>query len=422
MSAVAVAPTNRPDDTAFKQQRLKAWQPILTPLWVIMTFTIIGIIFIPIGIVLKSEADGIYEQVIVYDSTRPDVNCTISQNNQGYNAIAADTPMSCSLSFTFTQAVPYNSPVNVYYQLTNFYQNHRRYVKSFDSTQLLGGYVSASALSTACDPNASYVSSENGLIYAPCGLIATSFFNDAFVFTSYNNIASGSGTPVYVNETGIAWTSDLENLYRNPTNPSGGPDVLNNWNTYQYLWQTYDQMSCYSGSTRTACYTWANVTGIPTAFGNGCAKCPPGSTAVYQGGIPPPGGPENFDPTPGIPGDALSSYGFRDEHFIVWMRTAGLPQFRKLYGVLKPPVGGFQKGDTVVFDVVTNFEVASFGGTKALVLSTSAPTGGRSDVLGVAYIVVGTICLGLALAFLTKHLVAPRKLGDPQYIVWRHAK
>jgi hypothetical protein len=36
-------------DTAFKQQRLKAWQPILTPKTVLPTFFIVGIIFAPLG-------------------------------------------------------------------------------------------------------------------------------------------------------------------------------------------------------------------------------------------------------------------------------------------------------------------------------------------------------------------------------------
>jgi hypothetical protein len=36
-------------DTAFKQQRLKAWQPILTPKTVLPTLFIIGLLFAPIG-------------------------------------------------------------------------------------------------------------------------------------------------------------------------------------------------------------------------------------------------------------------------------------------------------------------------------------------------------------------------------------
>jgi len=39
-------------DTAFKQQRLKAWQPILTPATVLPTFFLVGIIFVPLGGVL----------------------------------------------------------------------------------------------------------------------------------------------------------------------------------------------------------------------------------------------------------------------------------------------------------------------------------------------------------------------------------
>ena len=46
-------------DTPFKQQRLKAWQPILTPNWVIGTFAVVGLLFIPIGIVLHIESNNV---------------------------------------------------------------------------------------------------------------------------------------------------------------------------------------------------------------------------------------------------------------------------------------------------------------------------------------------------------------------------
>ena len=51
--------SRKPEDTPFKQQRLKAWQPILTPNWVIGTFFIVGLIFIPIGVVLHTESENV---------------------------------------------------------------------------------------------------------------------------------------------------------------------------------------------------------------------------------------------------------------------------------------------------------------------------------------------------------------------------
>jgi hypothetical protein len=41
--------SRRPPNTAFRQQRLKAWQPILTPKTVLPLFFVVGIIFAPIG-------------------------------------------------------------------------------------------------------------------------------------------------------------------------------------------------------------------------------------------------------------------------------------------------------------------------------------------------------------------------------------
>ena len=41
--------TRRPKDVALTQQRMKSWQPLLDPKWIIITYLCIGIIFIPTG-------------------------------------------------------------------------------------------------------------------------------------------------------------------------------------------------------------------------------------------------------------------------------------------------------------------------------------------------------------------------------------
>jgi len=77
------------------------------------------------------------------------------------------------------------------------------------------------------------------------------------------------------------------------------------------------------------------------------------------------------------------------------MRTAGLPQFRKLFGVLKDglPAGKYK------LSIDNNYDVSSFSGSKALVFSTTNILGGRNYFLSIAYIVVGILCLILALIF-----------------------
>ena len=77
------------------------------------------------------------------------------------------------------------------------------------------------------------------------------------------------------------------------------------------------------------------------------------------------------------------------------MRTAGLPQFRKLYGVLKD---GLAKGEYTL-KIQNSYDVSSFSGSKAFVLSTTNILGGKNYFLSIAYIVVGVLCLILALIF-----------------------
>ena len=41
--------TNRPNDTAFAQQRIQAWHPILDPVWAICALFYVGAILVPTG-------------------------------------------------------------------------------------------------------------------------------------------------------------------------------------------------------------------------------------------------------------------------------------------------------------------------------------------------------------------------------------
>lgn len=50
---------NRPDNTAFTQQRLPAWQPMLSAGIVIPGFVIIGLAFIGIGVALFVTSQSI---------------------------------------------------------------------------------------------------------------------------------------------------------------------------------------------------------------------------------------------------------------------------------------------------------------------------------------------------------------------------
>lgn len=46
-------------DTAFNQQRLKSWQPLLTPKVVLPSYFIVGLFFIPIGIALFYASENV---------------------------------------------------------------------------------------------------------------------------------------------------------------------------------------------------------------------------------------------------------------------------------------------------------------------------------------------------------------------------
>ena len=93
------------------------------------------------------------------------------------------------------------------------------------------------------------------------------------------------------------------------------------------------------------------------------------------------------------------------EDLIVWMRTAALPTFRKLYGRIYVDL---KENDTITVQLENTYNTYSFSGKKKLVLSTATWIGGKNDFLGLAYLTVGGICFFLAFAFTLLYLIKPR--------------
>ena len=92
-----------------------------------------------------------------------------------------------------------------------------------------------------------------------------------------------------------------------------------------------------------------------------------------------------------------------DEHFIVWMRPAGLPDFRKLWGRIEKR--DLKKGDKLHITVENNYDVDKFSGDKSIILSTSNVFGGDNTFLGICFVVVGGISLLLGIGFIINHFI-----------------
>ena len=141
----------------------------------------------------------------------------------------------------FTIDANLQPPVYVYYELNNYFQNHRVYLESRDDDQLYGTYKNVDQLDS-CTPiivnnqvksslynfnNSSQLDPNDPA--TPCGLIAQTFFNGKEIFwrmreikiikfnsaDNYTLYPLKNGTPgakIAINESNISWKYDRDNF------------------------------------------------------------------------------------------------------------------------------------------------------------------------------------------------------------------
>jgi len=121
-------------------------------------------------------------------------------------------------------------PIYMYYELSNFYQNHRRFVKSRSDMQLRGSNVTNKNDLSACEPYLSFQNSNDpNLFYLPCGLIAKNLFSDVLM------LKTESGRLVNVSKKGIAWESDVNEKFNNPSNTTPGIRTIPNFKDEDFI-------------------------------------------------------------------------------------------------------------------------------------------------------------------------------------------
>lgn len=335
--------TRRPLNTAFRQQRLRAWQPNLSPQNTLPTLLVLVALFVPIGIGLLVSALNVQDLTIRYDQ------CASFATQDAYSTVPSrftsahfkentllqprwrliqenDDTQSCILDFEIPNDV--KSPIYIYYKLTNFYQNHRVYIESYDLDQLKGSAISADSLDKHCDPLRK--DNQTGKVIYPCGLVANSMFNDTF--DPWLKGVDGNTADFPLTNNGTAWSTDRHRYHPTQYNAS---DIVPPPNWAKMFPHGYNE---------------TNVPDIQTW-----------------------------------------------QEFQVWMRTAALPTFYKR--VLQNESATLPRGHYSM-TIGMNFPVESFNGTKTFVLTTNSIMGAKNIWLGVVYLIIAAVSIAFAILFL----------------------
>ena len=335
------------------------------------------------GFKIDSIQNDVFEEIITCDEYKPDYNINDTVCGIGDNFTAGRV---CNVTFTTPRDL--YPPILIHYGIQNFHQNHRSYYRSKDPYQLLGRVGGQDAISAEdCQP----LNTLGNVTINPCGLIANTLFDDIFELIDDDNSVDIYGESLQMLETGIAWQSDIEYMFAQPDG-------------FEYSECTLPKLD--NGTCDPACCGDGECGNkrVPYQDKDDEDKCyrfyyPQDDTTQYLYETY----PEIISPIEGV----------MNEHFIVWMRIATQPDFRKLYGWINQPIAA---NTNLTFQITSNYVVTRFQGSKTLILSTTSIFGGKNPYLAPVFIWVGVFCLVAGSFFALKTALRPRKLADPAYL------
>lgn len=337
---------NLPDASPLKQQQIPAWNPAFQRDYVSFCLGMVAVMFIPIGAILLIAYENTPELIIDYgklQKCRYEDNIMRRVNN--YTLPEGCPPFNVS----FTLSTTFKAPVTLYYRLSGFHQNYRFYANSRSDTQMYGEEEpSPGTLKKSCSP---YDTIGTYAIH-PCGALAWSMFNDSFRLFQLTTDQQNRTSHTLVCDTarlegmscrkrGIAWSSDVDRRFR--------PIPANRPMTVGYG-------------------------GVPTERNNSWVQ-----KGWYENEV----------------GHRIPS--MQDEDLMVWMRVAAKSTFQKKLRYIDIDLlpGAY------LLEVTQRYPLSE----KAILVTSETWLGPKDMTNGVAFEVIGALCLVWAVGLLIQQWV-----------------
>jgi len=200
------ATSRKPSSGEFSQQAMPHFQNVLTWRRILWLALATGVLLLLLGILVKVKSNEVVQFSVQYDGKYRQPTGT-SDSELFYQ----DCPLGNSCVFNVTVPEDMAPPIAVVYEVTPFYQNYYSYQTSVVFAQLTGDVVDENAVAKVCISKPSRETSSGDAIF-PCGLVATSVFNDTIEFASEVDFND--------DDPRMTWDSDYDRFQNPPDYPT----------------------------------------------------------------------------------------------------------------------------------------------------------------------------------------------------------